>query len=306
MDPVTVAPVDKQQQRRLERRFGSGVDQWVLGLPAFVERLAALWGLTFDGDSFPGRTSVVLSCRRADGAAGMLKLSPDPGLISSEARTLALWQGSGRVPEVWAVDEDAGALLMEAVEPGHTVLSRGSLPDLSRIAALISTLHAVELDDHLRAELKPLHVWVGFYFEKWEERRANGPAADVVPASWMHRGQAQARVLATAASQEVLLHGDLHAGNVLEGGQERGLVAVDPRACVGDSSFDAVDWMLWRAESVEEVERRVGGLSAYLDIDSERLLRLCRAVAPIAAVAGFSGSRSSRAEVEAMLALAGG
>lgn len=38
----------------------------------------------------------------------------------------------------------------------------------------------------------------------------------------------------------VLLHGDLHMGNVLDGGRSRGWVAIDPKACVGDRCFDAV------------------------------------------------------------------
>ncbi|MEU8890482.1 aminoglycoside phosphotransferase family protein [Streptomyces sp. NPDC048442] len=42
----------------------------------------------------------------------------------------------------------------------------------------------------------------------------------------------------------VLLHGDLHLGNVLDGGAERGLMAVGPKACVGDPCFDAVDYVL--------------------------------------------------------------
>jgi hypothetical protein len=38
----------------------------------------------------------------------------------------------------------------------------------------------------------------------------------------------------------VLLHGDLHLGNALDGGPSRGLIAIDPKACVGDPCFDAV------------------------------------------------------------------
>ncbi|OUC96640.1 hypothetical protein CA984_14275 [Streptosporangium minutum] len=46
-----------------------------------------------------------------------------------------------------------------------------------------------------------------------------------------------------AAGPAGLVHGDLHPGNVLDGGP-RGLVVIDPRPCVGDPAFDAVDWVL--------------------------------------------------------------
>ena len=37
----------------------------------------------------------------------------------------------------------------------------------------------------------------------------------------------------------------IHPGNVLVGGLARGLVAIDPRPCVGEAEFDAVDWVCW-------------------------------------------------------------
>jgi Aminoglycoside/hydroxyurea antibiotic resistance kinase len=50
--------------------------------------------------------------------------------------------------------------------------------------------------------------------------------------------------LLATESTRVLLHGDLHLANVLDGGPGRGLVAIDPRACTGDPCFDAVDYLL--------------------------------------------------------------
>ncbi|MGZ8761136.1 MAG: aminoglycoside phosphotransferase family protein [Aeromicrobium sp.] len=45
--------------------------------------------------------------------------------------------------------------------------------------------------------------------------------------------------LAQRASPSVLLHGDLTPSNILDGGAERGLVAIDPAPCLGDAAFDA-------------------------------------------------------------------
>jgi streptomycin 6-kinase len=42
-----------------------------------------------------------------------------------------------------------------------------------------------------------------------------------------------------------VLHGDLTPSNILDGGAERGLVAMDPAPCLGDAAFDAVDLILW-------------------------------------------------------------
>lgn len=57
-----------------------------------------------------------------------------------------------------------------------------------------------------------------------------------------------ARELAIDDREGALLHGDLHPGNVLDGGT-RGLVAIDPRSCVGDPAFDVVDWVFWNVDA---------------------------------------------------------
>lgn len=50
--------------------------------------------------------------------------------------------------------------------------------------------------------------------------------------------------LVPTESTTVLLHGDLHPGNVLDGGAERGLMATGPKACVGDPVDSADDHTL--------------------------------------------------------------
>ena len=80
--------------------------------------------------------------------------------------------------------------------------------------------------------------------------------------------------------REVLLHGDLHLGNVIDG-EERGLVAVDPICCVGDPCFDAIDFAL-EGTTREEILRRRDELAKAYDLDRERLDAWCRVTAPIA------------------------
>jgi streptomycin 6-kinase len=66
---------------------------------------------------------------------------------------------------------------------------------------------------------------------------------------------------------------------------ERGLVAIDPRACAGDPDFDAVDFVLWDAAGRREAEARIPELA----IDPERLLRWCAAFVPL-----IAGARRAR------------
>ncbi|MBB6170262.1 streptomycin 6-kinase [Nocardiopsis mwathae] len=303
MSDVTAQLVDGKQRERLLRRFGAGCDDWLAGLPALVDHLAAEWKLTVLGPAPHGRTSVVLHCRRIDGSAGILKISPDPGLAATEARLLRLWEPSGRVPAVWEVDAERGALLLEAIGTGRTVALSGEVPPMETVGALIRDLHSVDVPRNELGELHPLITRINFIFDLWERYRQEGAAADVVSAALLHHGHARARALAHGEEDVVPLHGDLHPGNVLDGGPERGLVAVDPRACVGDAAADAIDWPLWKASTLEEVEGRIGVLAPAIGVPADRLLAWCRACAPIFATALANRGRSDTDEFRMLLDL---
>ena len=102
-----------------------------------------------------------------------------------------------------------------------------------------------------------------------------------------------------------LLHGDLTPSNILDGGSERGLVAIDPAPCLGDDlAFDAVDLLLWQAEDVELVAARAEQLAPALGVDAGRMLDWCIAFAAMIALELAEAPESSRRCLDAALALA--
>ncbi|MEU2941534.1 aminoglycoside phosphotransferase family protein [Nocardiopsis alba] len=300
MNDVIARFVDDRHRRRLEHRFGGHVVEWLKDLPALVEELSDRWGLTVEGPAPQGRTSVVLYVRRAE-EAGVLKISPDNGLAVAEAGSLRMWSPSRRVPEVWELDGEHGAFLMERVD-GETIAAKGVVPSSEVIGGLISSLHGVKVSEALHRELRPLIARVQFVFDMWNRERIEGPAADIVPATLMHRGAAKARDLANGDVDIVPLHGDLHPGNVIDGGS-RGLVVLDPRACLGDAAVDAVDWALWKADDVAEVERRVEGLSRTMGVDGDRMMEWVRAFAPCLAVSKANRGQGGTVEFDLLMNL---
>ena len=100
----------------------------------------------------------------------------------------------------------------------------------------------------------------------------------------------------------MLLHGDLHPGNVLDGGAGRGLVAIDPRPCVGDGAVDVVDWVFWGVDDPGDWEPRSRDLAAALGLDHERLWAWCAAFAAMLATAEAAGGATA-GRVAALLAL---
>ena len=288
---------------RLVARFGEEVAAWWARLSEEVELLAARWDLVVGEPVGRGNTSVVIRCRRrGDGARAVLKLCPDPSLSRAEAQALRAWRSSGRVPALWEADGTVGALLLEALPDERPLSERAAPVAIGDVAGLLRALH-VPPPAYPR-EFPALSARVEFIFDHWIERYRPDPAVSrAVPSERLERGREAARELATGGGAAVLLHGDLHAGNVLDGGSARGLVAIDPRPCVGDPAFDAVDWVFWGEDEPGAWEARRMELAGAIGCGSNRLRLWCAALAALLA-AGRAARGEETDRVAALLALA--
>jgi streptomycin 6-kinase len=121
---------------------------------------------------------------------------------------------------------------------------------------------------------RPLEERAAYLFEAGASNYHRRPDLDaVVPRRLYERGSRAVARLAADRVTAVVLHGDLTPANILDGGPERGLVAVDPAPCLGDPAFDAVDLLLWRPEDADTFTTRADRMAATLGVDAERLLR---------------------------------
>jgi streptomycin 6-kinase len=289
-------------RRRLRRRFGDNVvDPWWDRLPATVAALGSQWDVDILEPAGRGNTSLVLRCRTSAGTPGIVKLTPEPELAQAEASALRRWQASRRVPELWDADPALGAVLMEEIPGDRTVADSEAGVPLGDVADLIGSLHRVGAPS-VGDGICPLSDRVEFMFAHWTEHHA-GNAATIVSVDQVHRGRDLARRLAAEETPSVLLHGDLHPNNVLDGGTDRGLVAIDPRPCVGDPAFDLVDWVIWPHDHPSNWRPRVRTLAAALGLDADRIWEWCRTFA--AMLAATTNSRDGSPDrIAAFLSMA--
>lgn len=242
--------ISADTRRRIRGRYGPTVDPWLESLPSLLEALAARWRLRLDAVFPLGNMSVVVHCGDA-----VLKVSPDHARIADESRALAEWSESSHVPSVVAVDASVGALLLEAIDPGTPLLESGVYPSLSHLGDLMRALHV-----RSRGRYPTLSDRVECLFDS----------------SGVEEGRASARELVASARSDTLIHGDLTPRNVVLGGN-RGLVAIDPAACLGEPEFDAVDLVMWQASDRGEMAAR----AAALGLDVARTLAWCDAFTPM-------------------------
>jgi|SRR5215211_16612 streptomycin 6-kinase len=215
----TVPCIDAGAWQRLTARFGNQVAPWLDELPGVLSALAQRWRFELGAPIPRGSMSVVLRCWMADGRGAVLKVSPDRARLADEAAALEGWH-SVHTPAVLALDEQLGALLLEAIEPGTPLVVSSTYPDLGSVAELLRALHASGVPDPSYPTVAQRVAYLFDASTKLYDRHRELTA--LVPPELYERGRRLATRLAQDASPIVLLHGDLTPSNLLDGGPSAG------------------------------------------------------------------------------------
>jgi len=183
------------------------------------------WDLTPDGADFTTRFGSRLMPVLKDGAPAMLKIAAHEEERNG-ARLMAWYAGQGAA-RVLAIEHDA--LLLERLTGTHSLAEMarsGQDDEATRILCQAAAgLHAAR-DQPPPASLVPMDVWF----------RALEPAAAQHGETFAKSAVAARRLLRTARDI-VVLHGDYHHDNVLDGGA-RGWLAIDPKGVLGERGFE--------------------------------------------------------------------
>jgi streptomycin 6-kinase len=248
---------------------------WLERLPRLVDECAAAWGLHVR-DPFPGaNVSFVAPAVLADGTQAVLKLNfPEPE-SEHEADALAAWGGIGAVRLI-AADPERRALLVERCLPGTQLWAVADEAAANGFAAAVlrrlwrpppaaPALRTLDSEARRWAEELPVRFERhGRPFERALLDRAIG---------WV------GELLDTPDGPPVLVHQDLHGGNVLRAGRGPWL-AIDPKPLAGERAFDVASLLRDRRPEVaadpapvRRLRRRLDQLSEALDLDRERMRR---------------------------------
>ncbi len=183
------------------------------------------WGLTPDGEPVETHTSQLLPVVVIrDGQKAILKITDDDSeRIGCEL--MVWWNGNGAAK---VLAHAAGAILLERATGTRSLADMSWTGNDTQACRIIchaaSRLHFSR--NASTPALTPLHHWF----------------SDLAPAAKKHGGiltrcAAVANVLLSSPHDEVVLHGDLHHGNILDFGT-RGWLAIDPKGLLGERGFD--------------------------------------------------------------------
>jgi streptomycin 6-kinase len=213
---------------------------WMYALPKTIRHYLSRWQAEWTGESLrQGYFGYVLPCRCQDGTAAILKLSPDVHGAEEQATALSAWAGEGAVPLLAkSFDENGAALLIGRIAPGIALRPQDDSAG-QRIARCLKRLVSVPASSVRGSLPSGLERLDALIVANARHVRTLGPS--------LRRHQDKIMALADAVrgrqrppDRAVLLHGDLHAGNLLIGGGIE-LVAIDPVPALEEPEQDIGD-----------------------------------------------------------------
>ena len=264
--------------------YGATGAEWLERLPATIAESVQRWSLRVRPPFDILTYSYVAPAVRENGTAAVLKVTvPSLGLLN-EIEALRVFDGNGAV-KLLDADPDKGVLLLERLQPG-TMLS--SIEDDERATSIV-----VEV---MRLLLRPVYIehpfpTVGERAEDMKKMREHfGGGCGPFPSGLVETAEALFSELVGSMSELVLLHDDLHHGNILLSAERNSWLSIDPKGLLGEREYEVgamlrnpMPKLLTQPQPERILARRLDQLSEELEFDRDRLLGWGLAQAVLAA-----------------------
>ncbi|MDP9241895.1 MAG: aminoglycoside phosphotransferase family protein [Actinomycetota bacterium] len=204
--------------------------------------------------------------------------------FAQEVAGLRVWDGRGIV-RLLASDEEIGAQLLERAEPGTSLLDEPDEATALAIAAgTLRRMWSAPATPHpdIRTLAEQARIWAGSIEREWTEWGKPFELDLMVDVRGTFLSLADR--LERTGEALVLVHGDLHHGNVLAAAREPWL-AIDPKPMLGEPEYDVRAPLCDRREALfvdpdprSRLRRRLDTLLGELEVDRDRALAWAFAV----------------------------
>jgi streptomycin 6-kinase len=272
--PRHAPPLPDEFARLTLALHGDAGRVWLEGLPELVEHCARRWELNVGPPFAPLSYNYAAPAEGPRGERYVLKLGvPAQGLLSEIAALLG-FDGCGAA-RLFDSDAARGALLLERLEPGTPLTALCEEDDGAATAAAAAVMRKLERAGRLHTHRRPTAADWGQGFEKC--RKHFGGGTGPFPKRLFEEGESLYVELLNTSAPAILLHGDLHHGNILAAARAPWL-AIDPQGVGAEPAFEVgallrnpFPQLLQWPDPVRVTERRIAQLSDELGFERERV-----------------------------------
>jgi streptomycin 6-kinase len=241
------------------------------GVTERIARLEHRFQLTNLRPALPGAPTHVFFGQTIGGDRIALKVSSGRNACAAEVEALRAF-GDHRTVRVLGAWPEEHAILLERVEPGRALADVATEDEAIGVASRL--LSRGWPDARSATAALPLATF-GVSLERAIAGHDSGSCP--VDVKLLRRALAMFRDLLDDESESVLLHGDLHYGNILSS-DRAGHLLIDPKGYVGDAAFD-VGYLVSRPSPPardalplsKAIDRRLAILPGATGLDSHRV-----------------------------------
>jgi len=255
-------------------------------IPELIREFETRWKINV-GSPFVQFPNYVAPALRADGAEAVIKIGARSGReIQTEWEAMRIYDGRGSA-KLLEADLEQGVLLIERLLPGKPLSAIENDDDATIVLATVIK--------KLWRPLPPIHHFP--HIQDWAKgldqyRDRTKQCAGPIPRSSVDKAQELFDDLIASMQEPMLLHGDLHHGNVLSARREPWL-AIDPKGVAAEPAYETASMLgnppdlLKRAGLSQIIERRIKIMAEQLGFEENRILRWGIAQSVLSAVWGW-------------------
>lgn len=263
----------KELEKNIINFYGDKGAQWLTNLSPLIAQLEITYGL-FNLKSLKNLSyNYVLS-----GFQGLqpivLKLGLDNDALKQEALALKAFAGSGTVK---LLVENDGMLLLERAVSGVPLTSYFPENDNEAIQITCECLKRLH-----QAKLPSTHHFP--HVKDWLMALDNHLN---IPTDYLHKARKLRDELITTSAASVLLHGDLHHGNILQNGDN--WIVIDPKGVMGEPAYEIAAFirnpipkLLAHPNAQRIIDNRITQFSKILKLSKQRIIDWCYVQAVLA------------------------
>ncbi|WP_420168963.1 aminoglycoside phosphotransferase family protein [Streptomyces violaceoruber] len=250
-------------------KTGNSDSAEAVDLSSRVAACVSAWDLELGPEEFTLSINYARPALRSGHELVVLKLSPPDSVeYHRELTMLDAYGGHGSV-RVLERDSALGAVLLERLLPGSPLTEFFPHNDDRANGIAAQVLEQLWQCPPPPGLPDPLN---------WAEAllRPERLPLDVIAKGPLDRARQCYTELATSGDEKVLLHGDLHHGNILS--SQRGWIAIDPKGLVGERAFDLGALLRNPAPALIRtpgaralLSRRIDQMSEQLGLDRSRV-----------------------------------
>lgn len=285
-------------QEFIRQALHHGKEKWLKKIPDLIKKYEKEWTLKVL-PPFNLSYNYVATAIRKDGTRVVLKIGfPKDKEFQTEIDALTVFNGEGSA-KIFESDKNSAVILIERVTPGIPLSSIDDDEKATKIlASVMKKLWKPLPPNNKFITISEWMTAIPKYLEKYKGK------SSPLPKDLIEKANNLFTELTSTSTKPVLVHGDLHHGNVLSSNRDTWL-AIDPKGIAAEREYETAAMIRNPYEKMKDepdlkniLRKRILILAEELEFDPKRIHKWCLAQTVLSAVWNYGEIKGAQHAVK--------